>query len=82
MWDTDIVSEAQWSETMNDGRRFIAAGWPHRLRKYCISEPESAELIAPDFRVFWEKCSVEPYVSRQQKDFFEGRSLRLVRFRM
>jgi hypothetical protein len=40
-----------------------------RARKYRISELESAERIAYAFRVFWEKYSVEPYVSRQHMDF-------------
>jgi hypothetical protein len=35
-----------------------------RARKCRISEPESAEQIAPAFRVFWEKYAVEPCVSR------------------
>lgn len=45
MWGADIVSEAQWSETMNDGRRFVAAGWPHQAAALGWTEENAIGLI-------------------------------------
>jgi hypothetical protein len=32
MWGLDVVSEAEWSQTMSDGRRFVAADGPTKLQ--------------------------------------------------
>jgi hypothetical protein len=45
MWGADIVSEAQWSETMNDGRRFVAAGSPHQAAALGWTEENASGLI-------------------------------------
>jgi hypothetical protein len=41
----DIVSEAEWSQTMSDGRRFVAAGWPHQAAALGWTEENAIGLI-------------------------------------
>jgi hypothetical protein len=45
MWGADIVSEAQWSETMNDGRQFVTAGRPHQAAALGWTEENAIGLI-------------------------------------
>jgi hypothetical protein len=45
MWGLDIVSEAQWSETTNDARGFVAAGWPHQAAALGWTEENAIGLI-------------------------------------
>jgi hypothetical protein len=45
MWGLDSVSDAQWRATMDDGRRFVAAGWPHQAAALGWTEENAVGLI-------------------------------------